>query len=197
MNPLVLPDDSPELPVVLQELLETGGILIFPTDTVYGIGGSPWDEGALSRVADLKGRSAKGPFTLHLPRLEAIGRFAQLDPRTTSILEHFLPGPYTFLLPARSGVPACAVKDGKVGVRVPDHRFFLEVMAKLDRTLFGTSVNRSGEAPLVDLEKIIERFSGVDLIVSGRIKTGIPSAVIDITIDPPKLLRGELPEELR
>jgi len=197
MNPLVLPDDSPRLPAVLAELLETGGVLIFPTDTVFGIGGSPWDEGALTRVRSLKGRPADQPFTLHLPSREAISRFARLDPRTASIIEHFLPGPYTFLLEARPDAPPCAVKGGKVGVRVPNHRFFLKVMATLDRALFGTSVNRTGAPPLTDLEEIIEKFSTVDLIVSGRIKTGIPSSVIDLTSDPPRLLRGRGPDELR
>ncbi len=197
MNPIVLPDDSPELSAALQELLETGGVLIFPTDTVYGIGGSPWDEGALGRVRALKARPVDQPFTLHLPSLEMVARFARLDPRAREIVEHFLPGPYTFLLPARPGAPACAVKDGKVGVRVPAHRFFSRVMRALDRVLFGTSVNRSGEPPLIDLAEIIEQFSGVDLIVSGRIEIGTPSAVIDLTVDPPVALRGTLPEGLR
>jgi len=197
MNPIVLPDDSPDLPAALQELLETGGVMIFPTDTVYGIGGSPWDEGALGRVRRLKGRPADQPFTLHLPEVDAVERFAQLDPRTREIVEHFLPGPYTFLLSACPNAPTCAVKNGKVGVRVPAHRFFSRVMVELNRALFGTSVNRSGEPPLTDLAEIIEQFSGVDLIVSGKVEIGTPSAVIDLTVDPPVALRGALPEGLR
>ncbi len=197
MNPIVLPDDSPRLPAALRELLETGGVVIFPTDTVYGIGGSPWDEGALGRVRAMKGRPADQPFTLHLPSVAAVDRFARPDPRAREIVEHFLPGPYTFLLPARPDAPTCAVKDGKVGIRVPAHRLFTRVMRTLDRVLFGTSVNRSGDPPLIDLAEIIEQFSGVDLIVSGRIEIGTPSAVIDLTQDPPVALRGTLPEGLR
>ena len=197
MNPIVLPDDSPELLAALRDILEIGGGVIFPTETVYGIGGDPWDEGALGRVRRMKGRSEDQPFTLHLPSVTAVERFGLLDRRTRDIVEHFLPGPYTFLLPALPAAPASAVKDGKVGIRVPAHRFFSTVMARLDRALFGTSVNRSGAPPLVDLSEIIERFSGVDLIVSGAIESGIPSAVIDLTVDPPVALRGELPEGLR
>lgn len=197
MNPMVLPDDSPDLPAALQALLETGGVLIFPTDTVYGIGGSPWDEGALGRVRTMKGRPPEQPFSLHLPSVAAIDRFARLDPRAREIVEHFLPGPYTFLLPALPNAPDCAVREGKVGIRVPAHRFFSQVLRALDRALFGTSVNRSGDPPLIDLFKIIEQFSGVDLIVSGRIEIGTPSAVIDLTVDPPIAVRGTLPEGLR
>ncbi len=197
MNPLVLSDDSPELLATLRDILETGGVVIFPTETVYGIGGDPWDEGALGRVRRMKGRPKDQPFTLHLPSVTAVERFGLLDSRTREIVEHFLPGPYTFLLPALPGAPESAVKDGKVGIRVPAHRFFTAVMSRLNRPLFGTSVNRSGEPPLVDLSDIIEHFSGVDLIVSGTIESGIPSAVIDLTVDPPLALRGELPEGLR
>ncbi len=197
MNPIVLPDDSPEVFTALRDILETGGVVIFPTETVYGIGGNPWDEGALGRVRRMKGRPEDQPFTLHLPSVTAVERFGLLDPQTREIVEHFLPGPYTFLLPALPGAPESAVKDGKVGIRVPAHRFFSAVLARLDRVLFGTSVNRSGEPPLVGLSEIIERFSEVDLIVSGPIESGIPSAVIDLTVDPPLALRGELPEGLK
>ena len=197
MNPRVLPDDSPALPAAVHALLETGGVLIFPTDTVYGIGGSPWDEGAVTRVRTLKARPQDQPFALHLPGIDWIEKVARLDSHTRAIVQHFLPGPYTFLLPARDNAPKCAVKGGKVGVRVPNHRFFLEVMRNLNRALFGTSVNRSGAPPLIDVTAIIEQFSGVDLIVTGAIATGVPSAVIDLTVDPPAVVRGDLPEELR
>ncbi len=197
MNPRVLSVDAPELFDAVHEILETGGVLIFPTDTVYGIGGSPWDEGALARVRALKGRPADQPFTLHLPGRDWIARVAQLDQRTREIVDHFLPGPYTFLLPALPGAPVSAVMDRKVGVRVPGHPFFSHVLARLNRALFGTSVNRSGELPLVDLATIIEEFSGVDLIVTGPITIGTPSAVIDLTTDPPIAIRGTLPEGLR
>ncbi len=197
MNPRVLSVDDPELSGAVHEILETGGVLIFPTDTVYGIGGSPWDEGALARVCALKRRPADQPFTLHLPGLDWIGRVARLDQWAREIVNHFLPGPYTFLLPALPGAPASAVKDGKVGVRVPAHPFFTRVLAGLNRALFGTSVNRSGEPPLVDLAVIIEEFSSVDLIVTGPVATGTPSAVIDLTTDPPIAIRGTLPEGLR
>jgi len=112
-------------------------------------------------------------------------------------LERFLPGPLTFLLTAREEAPRSAVAAGKIGVRVPDHSFFGTVMAGIDRPLFGTSVNRSGEPPLTRIEEMIERFNRVDLIVEGSPGSGSPSAIIDLTVSPPRALRGDLPSDLQ
>ena len=198
MNPKILTDRDARLPRAVEDVLELGGVLVFPTDTLYGIGGNPWDERAVARVRMLKQRPAARPFALLLPTLEAIGRVARLDERVRTILARLLPGAYTFLLPACEETPREAVAAGKVGVRVPDHPFFGSVMRSLDRPLFGTSVNRSGTPPLENIDAIIEQFGDVDLIVTATTPpSGAVSAVIDLTLDPPRALRGELPEPLR
>ena len=198
MNPLILSDKDTELPRAVEDILELGGVLVFPTDTVYGIGGNPWDEQAIGRVQRMKERPAGQPFALLMPTIEAIQRVARLDEQTRTILTRFLPGAYTFLLPACEEAPRGVITAGKVGVRVPNHPFFAGVMRSLDRALFGTSVNRSGEPPLVDIDAIIEQFSNVDLIVTATTPpSGASSAVIDLTLDPPRALRGELPESMR
>ena len=195
MNARVIPFDDPEVPVLVEEALETGKTLIFPTDTVYGIGGNPWDERTLERVRSMKGRKAGRPFTLHLPTVATIERYARLDGRLREVIARYLPGPYTLLLPASTGAPPSAVKEGRVGIRVPDHPFFSEVIARLDRPLFGTSVNRTGEDPINDVAEIIERFSKVDLIITGPVE-GSPSAIVDATVDPPRIVgRGSTPGE--
>ncbi len=199
MNLLILRDNDPRLRWVVEEILEVGGVLIFPTDTVFGIGGNPWDEQALERVRVMKGRLPEQPVTLHLPTLESLEPFVLLEDRTRTILGSFLPGPYTFLLQASERAPLSAVKAGKVGVRVPDHPFFAGVMKSLGRPLFGTSVNRSGEPPLKQIDEIIEHFSGADLIVTEAATpaaSGSSSAIIDLTVSPPRALRGKLPEGL-
>ena len=196
MMPRVLPHDHAEIGGAIAAALETGGTIVFPTDTIYGIGGNPWDERTLDRVRALKERPVDQPFALLLPARRAIDRFAVLERRLRVVLDRLLPGPYTLLLPAAAGAPPSAVRGGIVGIRVPNHAFFLRTMARLDRPLFGTSVNRHGEPPLVDIDRIIDRFNSVDLIVSGP--TGaVPSAILDLTVDPPRPLRGELPGELR
>lgn len=192
----VMKETDSRLYDVLRALFETGRTLIFPTDTVYGVGGSPWDERALAQVRRMKGRPESQPFTLHLPSIDAIERFARVDAQVQRVLTRFLPGPITFILPARDDAPASAVAKGKVGIRVPAHPFFQSIMSRLDRPLFGTSVNRSGEAPLVSIEEMIEQFSGVDLLIEGQVGSGVPSAIVDLTTDSPRALRGALPQGL-
>jgi len=189
MMAMIVPHNAPGTAAALDEALETGGTVIFPTDTVYGIGGNPWDERTLARVRTLKARPTGQPFTLHLPSVSDVERYAQLDARTHAVVCRLLPGPYTLLLPAGDGAPPSAVKAGVVGIRVPDHPFFSDVVCRLRRPLFGTSVNRSGEPPLNDAETIIDRFSRVDLIVTGPVGRS-PSSVLDLTVDPPRVVRG-------
>lgn len=197
MNPLVLRNDDPNLSQSINEILECGGVLIFPTDTVFGIGGNPWDKQVVARVQTMKSRSSQHPFTLHLPTFDLTERFAYLNEQTRKILNDFFPGPFTFLLWATAQAPVSAVKERKVGIRVPDHPFFTKVMAQLARPLFGTSVNRSGEPPLNNIDQIIEQFGNrVELIVCESTVSGRPSAIIDLTLDTPRALRGELPRQL-
>jgi len=195
MMPRVIHIDDPGLELALLEALETSQTIIFPTETVYGIGGNPWDEVTLGRVRALKGRSPDQPFTLHLPCVNEIERYAVVDPPSRAIIGRLLPGPFTLLLPAKPDAPPSAILDGVVGVRVPDHPLFLGTLQALGRSLFGTSVNRSGEPPLSDLGRIIDAFGSVDLIVEGPVK-GTASSILDLTQRPIRLIRGTLPEDL-
>jgi L-threonylcarbamoyladenylate synthase len=195
MTPHVVSLHDPEVPSLVQEALETGRTLVFPTDTVYGIGGNPWDEAVLARVRHLKARPTGRPFTLHLPRRSDVGRYADLGRVPLEAVDRLLPGPYTLLLPASVTSPRSAVRDGVIGIRVPDHPFFREIVAGLDRPLFATSVNRSGEPPLSDVNEIIERFPSVDLIVVGTVGTA-ESTIVDLTTGRPRTVRGTLPDGL-
>jgi len=195
MIPRVVPFDDPEVPRLLLEALETGLSLIFPTDTVYGVGGNPWDERVLDAVRRLKGRDPRSPFTLHLPDTESIGRFARPSTAARHVIDRLLPGPFTFLLPASPDAPPSATKDGIVGVRVPDHPFFGQILARLGRPIFGTSVNRSGEPPAHDIDGIIDRFGAVDLVFVGPIGA-TESTILDLTVAPPRLVRGMRPDGL-
>lgn len=196
MMPRVLPHDDPETPSAVDAALETGQTLVFPTDTIYGIGGNPWDERSLKRVRMLKDRPVDQPFALLLPTRESMERYAALDERLRDLIARLLPGPYTLLLPDAPESPPSAARNGKIGIRVPDHTFFQRTLARLDRPLFGTSVNRHGDPPLVDIDEIIDRFAGVDLIVTGP--TGMTSStILDLTKRPLRLVRGDLPQPLQ
>ena len=188
MMPTVLAFDHPETAPTVKMALETGQTLIFPTDTVYGIGGNPWDERTLRHVCRLKDRSMDQPFTLHLHHISAIDTYAECSPAVRTIIQQLLPGPFTFLLPALSSAPRSAVLEGKIGVRVPSHPFFGSV---LRQPVFATSVNQHIRPPLNDVAEIIEQFTEVDLIITGKV-AGESSAIVDLTGSPYKLLRGTL-----
>jgi len=194
--PRVVASDDPRIRLLIEEALETGQTVIFPTDTIYGIGGNPWDERTLSRVRTLKQRAEGQPFTLHLPTVESISRYAQIpNERIRTMVHRLLPGPYTLLLEATPDAPPSAVQDGSIGIRVPGHPLFRDIMKELDRPLFGTSVNVHGQPPLSDINQIIDRFNTVDLVIIGETGTRA-SAIIDLTAVPPILVRGEASKDL-
>ena len=193
MIPIVLSHDHPETAAAVDMALETGRTIIFPTDTVYGIGGNPWDERTLNHVRRLKDRVPEQPFTLHLCRVSEIEGFARCEPAVARKIELLLPGPYTLLLPAGSDAPPSAVLEGKIGIRVPDHPFFASI---LKRPVFGASVNHPASPPLNNVSDIIENFSEVHLIVAGEV-AGVSSAIIDLTEAPYRLIRGTLSESVK
>ncbi|MFC2083275.1 L-threonylcarbamoyladenylate synthase, partial [Candidatus Bipolaricaulota bacterium] len=166
MIPTVLAYNSPEAAAAIDMALETGQTIVFPTDTVYGIGGNPWDERTLNHVRRLKERAPEQPFTLHLWNVQEITRYAHYGPAVAQIIKQLFPGPYTLLLTATPDAPPSAVLEGKIGIRVPNHALF---GGALRRPVFGTSVNRKNTPPLNDVAEIIESFTEVDLIVTGDV----------------------------
>lgn len=183
----------------VKKSIESGKLLIFPTDTVYGLGCDAFQEAAVERIDRLKGRRPERPFSVHLGSVTEIERYAWRTERQRSLVGQLLPGPYTVILEAMAHAPpSCVSREGKIGVRVPKSRSFRFVYGATGRPLVGTSVNRSGEPPLTQTDEIIERFADhVDLIVvSDEPLTRESSTVIDFTADPPDVLRGRLPEAL-
>lgn len=195
MTPSIYRIDDPRARAVLLEALETGMVFIFPTDTIYGLGGNPWDDGAIAKVRALKGRATDQPFTLHLATTAEIDRYAEIPASTRAAVLQLLPGPYTLLLAARPAAPACSVLGTKVGIRVPRHPFFAHVVEPLGRALFGTSVNAHGEPPLAAFDDMIDGFPSIDLAFVGDV-SGSPSDIIDLTAVPPRAVRGRLPASL-
>jgi len=193
MIPTVLSLTHPDTPATVDAALETGRTIIFPTDTVYGIGGNPWDERTLGHVRRLKEREPSQPFTLHLSHVSDVSRYATCSSSLMQTIERLLPGPYTLILRAAPASPPSAVQGHKIGIRVPDHPFF---RITLQRPVFATSVNRHGLPPINDVAEIIETFTEVDLIITGNVP-GVASTIIDLTETPARVLRGSVPDSFR
>jgi len=191
---------SPEERAEIRKAVRNGRLLIFPTDTIYGLGCDAFDERSIERVYQLKGRPPERPLSVHLGSVEEIERYGVLSERERALIGKVLTGPYTIVLEASRGAPpACVSAEGKIGLRVPKSRSFESVYEAAGTPLVGTSVNRSGEPPLTDIEEIIEQFGEkVDLIITtDEPMSQRSSSVIDLTADPPRALRGDLPEALQ
>lgn len=183
------------------QVIKGGGVIIFPTDTIYGIGGDAFNEAVIKRIYELKGRPSGRPLSLHLGGLEEIKKYCRnLTAKQELYLKKLLPGPFTVILQASPTAPKASVnEEGKLGLRVPDSDSFRVIYQQAKTPLVGTSVNRSGQPPLTDINAIIRDFADkVDLIITTEEEmTQQSSAVIDLTVDPPVALRGALPHRLK
>ena len=176
------------------DVFQEDTLMVFPTDTVYGLGGNARDESVVSRTYRVKQRSEDKPLTLHLFSTKDISKYTlDISEKQKSLLDRLLPGPYTIILPANSDAPEVSVsREKKVGIRVPDSNSFRSLEENIDFPLVGTSVNKSGEPPMTDFDKIVEEFGGiVDLFIESEEElSGESSTVLDLTFDPPKVIRG-------
>ncbi len=182
----------------IHRTVQSDGVIVFPTDTIYGLGCDAFNADAIDRIYQLKNRPSDQPLSVHLKAVRDLPRYARLDDRQWARTERLLPGPYTVLLSAASDAPtSCISSDGKIGLRVPDSPAYRAVAEAADGPLVGTSVNRSGQPSLNDIESIRAEFDAdVDLIVATDAPlSGAGSSVIDLTQEPPVALRGQLPSD--
>ncbi len=172
-------------------------MVVFPTDTLYGLGADVFSVEALERVFAIKGR----PAGLALPVLVSCWEQVKLVARLTAVgnrlADRFWPGPLTLVLPKLDRLPEL-VTGGRdtVAVRMPGHRVPLVLAEQLGRPVTGTSANLSGEADLLTLDTVEAKLGGqVDYILPiGPAPKGAPSTVVDVTADSPRLVRqGALP----
>lgn len=171
--------------------IKKGGLVIYPTDTVYGLGCNPFNVNSVERIFQVKGRTGK-PLPVLAYSIEDAMKIAEFNDKALKIAKAFWPGPVTLVLPKKPSLPdivTCNLKS--VGVRVPDHRVALELMRLSNGLLIGTSANKTGETPPKTAEEAIRQIGEkVDIILdAGRVPLGIPSTVIDLTLETPIVVR--------
>ena len=173
--------------------VQHGGVIAFPTDTVYGIGASLAHEAALARIYDIKGRPADKPLPILVAHPGEIARLAvDADAALLRLAEQFWPGPLTVVVKGRPDLPAeVKAPDGTIGVRVPDHSVALTIAQRCGGAIATTSANRSGQPPACTAEEIREQLgAAVDVILDGGIAPcGLPSTVIRREGDTIAILR--------
>ena len=175
------------------EILRAGGIVIYPTDTVYGIGCSARERKAIERIYLIKRQREDRPFSFICSDLKNISEYAHVSNSAFKIIRRLIPGPYTFVLPATKmrHLPKILVSKRKtVGIRVPDNKITLSLINELGHPILSTSVTTEEGELLNDPELIAQKFrSLVDVIIDAGILTSEPSTVIDLTGERPEIVR--------
>ena len=176
------------------DVLKKGGLIIYPTDTVYGLGCDITNTKALERIAKIKGvKLEKANFSFICEDLSNLSDYVkQIDTSTFKILKRALPGPYTFILPGAKSLPVAFKKKKTVGIRVPNNNIALEIVKELGNPIVSTSI-RDEDAVLeytTDPELILEKWENlVDLVIDGGYGDNEASTVIDFSEGEPIIVR--------
>jgi len=173
------------------EALRDGAVVVYPTDTIYGLGCSIYAKDAIERIYRVKQQDPSKPLSFVIPDLKEISTYAQVSKYAYRALRHHLPGPYTFILPASREVPKKLWSKRKtVGIRVPDNRTCLMIVQELGHPIVSTSVT-DAEGNILNNPEDIEKHFGklVDIIIDGGTLGVTPSSVIDLTEDTPVVVR--------
>jgi tRNA threonylcarbamoyl adenosine modification protein (Sua5/YciO/YrdC/YwlC family) len=176
------------------KVLKDGGLVIYPTDTVYGLGCDITNSKALEKIAKIKGvKLEKANFSFICHDLSNLSDYVkQIDTSTFKLLKRALPGPYTFILPGNNNLPKEFKKKTTVGIRVPDNSIALEIVRQLGNPIVSTSIRDEDEVIeyTTDPELIFEKWQNlVDLVIDGGYGDNIGSTIIDLSGDEPIVIR--------
>lgn len=190
--------DEPGAIAEAAAVLKRGGLVAFPTDTVYGVGALVWDTAAVASIYVAKQRAPEKAIPLLVASKDALvpehGLVGgQLPPTIDRLAACFWPGALTLVVPCSSRVPAVVTGGGNtVAMRVPDHPVALRLLAVLDAPLAATSANLSGQPSPLTAQEVMAQLAGrIDFVLDGgSCPGGIASTVLDLTCEPPRVLRA-------
>lgn len=184
---------NPQMRLINQvvECLKKGGVIAYPTDTIYGIGCDIFNKKAVKKIYQLKKRDVRKPFSFICSDLSDVTKYAQVSNLAFKIMKRHLPGPYTFVLEATRIVPDLLMtKQRTVGIRIPENPIAETVVKNLGHPLVTTSANISGEDALGDPYEIEEQMGKqLDMVIDGGIIFSEPSTVISLIDDEVEILR--------
>lgn len=178
----------------IAKILKDGGLVIYPTDTVYGLGCDINNNKALEKIARIKGiKLEKANFSFICKDLSNLSEYvSQINSATFKILKRNLPGPYTFILPGNNNLPSVFKKKKTVGIRVPGNKIAQGLVAQLGNPIISTSIRDEDDVIeyTTDPELIKEKWDKlVDVVIDGGYGDNTPSTVIDLTQPDPELIR--------
>ncbi len=178
------------------ETLEKGGVIVYPTDTIYGIGCDIMNHKAIERICAIKQiNPQKAQLSFVCNSLSDLSKYArQLSTPVYRLLKQYLPGPYTFILPASKEVPKILKsKKDTIGLRVPDHPIAQGIVSALGRPILSASLPEETDGSYTDPEIIHDTFkSRVEMVIDGGMGGIIPSTIVDLTGEVPEVIRKGL-----
>ena len=182
------------------DILRQGGLVAIPTETVYGLGANALDETAVHKIFEAKGRPQDNPLIIHVPGPQWLPRYCEdVPPLAYTLARKFWPGPLTMILKRKKVVPdATTAGLDTVGVRCPDHQVTLAIIREAGVPIAAPSANTSGRPSCTCAADCLEDMEGkIDAVVDGGpCQVGVESTIVDLTCDPPRLLRpGGMPLE--
>jgi L-threonylcarbamoyladenylate synthase len=182
-------------PIEAAEFIKGGGLVAFPTETVYGLGANVFDEKAVEKIFSAKGRPSDNPLIAHVGNLEQIKLLAcEITPHAQKFIDAFFPSPLTLVLPKAEKVPLIATANlATVGVRMPNSNLALEFLKRCEIPVVAPSANLSGKPSPTTWQAVYEDLNGrIDCILQGDALTqiGLESTVVDCTSDVPLVLRA-------
>lgn len=186
--------DNPQPRLIRQavDVLRQGGLICYPTDTVYGIGCDIFNQKAVKRIHQIKRRPPHKPFSFMCHSLKHVGDYCHISNTAYRLMRHNLPGAYTFVMPAMKIVPKIMLSKQKtVGIRVPDNRICLALLEEFGQPILNTSaILDDEEEPFSEAFQIEERLGGlIDLVIDGGPLYPSPSSVVSLVGDAVEVLR--------
>ena len=180
------------------KILKNGGLVAFPTETVFGIGVVYDNKESYDRLIEVKRRPPEKPFTLMCARKKDVYKYAYVNESAKKLIRAFFPGQFTIILKAKEDLPQWVKsEEGNVGIRVPDFSLAQKIIKKTRKPLLVPSANRSGEEPLTRYADVFKAFNfEIDAVVEGESTSNVPSTIVIIDKDVKIIREGLITKEM-
>ena len=184
---------SPQSLISAVEILRAGGVVVYPTETFYGLGVDALNQKAIKKVFTIKGRSFAQPLLILIPEQDYLPRYVtEVSEKARRLMEHFWPGPLTMVFSASPQLPSILTAGTKkIAIRISPHPIARALTSAFAGSLTSTSANISGEQSPATAKEVFSHLGGmIDLIIDGGKTPGqMPSTIVDVTFSPPQLVR--------